>query len=158
MADIFISYASDDLQRIEPIRKALEDQGWSVWWDRTIPPGKSFDQVIPIRQYQKWFPETPKLYELEMTVLDKQKRILDKVGIRFAMKKIEAKDGKFYLNNKPVFMKCFGDDQLYPYTFAPPADVNYHLENLKTARRYGTASPKSDGCPSDARHSAPLRP
>ena len=25
---------------------ALEQEGWSVWWDRKIPPGKSFDEVI----------------------------------------------------------------------------------------------------------------
>ncbi len=24
----------------------LEQQGWSVWWDRAIPPGRSFDEVI----------------------------------------------------------------------------------------------------------------
>jgi hypothetical protein len=46
MADIFISYASEDRPRVEPIAKALEEHGWSVWWDRTIPPGKSFDEAI----------------------------------------------------------------------------------------------------------------
>ena len=46
MADIFISYASDDLPRVEPLAKALEEQGWSVWWDRKITPGKTFSQVI----------------------------------------------------------------------------------------------------------------
>jgi hypothetical protein len=46
MADIFISYASEDRDRAIPIVKALEEHGWSIWWDRTIPPGKFFDQVI----------------------------------------------------------------------------------------------------------------
>jgi len=46
MADIFISYASEDRLRAEILAKALEEQGWSVWWDRIIPPGKTFDQVI----------------------------------------------------------------------------------------------------------------
>lgn len=26
--------------------RALEQKGWSVWWDRDIPPGKTFDQVV----------------------------------------------------------------------------------------------------------------
>ena len=46
MSDIFISYASADRDRAELIAKAFSQQGWSVWWDRQIPPGKSFDEVI----------------------------------------------------------------------------------------------------------------
>ena len=46
MADIFISYARDDRSKIEPLAKALEDRDWSVFWDRTIPAGKSWRQVI----------------------------------------------------------------------------------------------------------------
>ncbi|MBV9295028.1 MAG: toll/interleukin-1 receptor domain-containing protein [Acidobacteriaceae bacterium] len=46
MSDIFISYASADRSRIRPLVNALQQQGWSVWWDRTILAGKTFDQVI----------------------------------------------------------------------------------------------------------------
>ena len=46
MCDIFLSYSSADRERIIPLVKALEREGWSVWWDRTIPPGKVFDKVI----------------------------------------------------------------------------------------------------------------
>ena len=46
MADIFVSYASQDRSRVVPFAQRLAAQGWSVWWDRTIPPGKSFDEVI----------------------------------------------------------------------------------------------------------------
>jgi hypothetical protein len=46
MSDIFISYASEDRDRAEVLAAALEARGWSVWWDRTIPPGKTFDEVI----------------------------------------------------------------------------------------------------------------
>ncbi len=46
MSDIFISYASEDLQRIRPLAQALEAKGWSVFWDRTIPAGKTWRQVI----------------------------------------------------------------------------------------------------------------
>ncbi len=46
MSDIFISYASADRERARLLADALSQKGWSVWWDRTIPPGKEFDQVI----------------------------------------------------------------------------------------------------------------
>jgi hypothetical protein len=46
MADIFISYAKEDHSRVEPFAKVLAEQGWSVWWDRTIPAGKTWREVI----------------------------------------------------------------------------------------------------------------
>ncbi|MDX1655715.1 MAG: SUMF1/EgtB/PvdO family nonheme iron enzyme, partial [Candidatus Competibacteraceae bacterium] len=46
MSDIFISYAAEDRSRVKLLAEALEAQGWSVWWDRSIPFGKPFDQVI----------------------------------------------------------------------------------------------------------------
>jgi TIR domain len=46
MSDIFISYASADRERAKLLSKALQRRGWSVWWDRSIPPGKEYDQVI----------------------------------------------------------------------------------------------------------------
>lgn len=46
MGDIFISYASQDRPKAQALAQALEQHGWSVWWDRTIPTGKRFEQVI----------------------------------------------------------------------------------------------------------------
>jgi len=46
MADIFVSYASADRDRAKAFAEALATRGWSVWWDRTIPPGRQFDEVI----------------------------------------------------------------------------------------------------------------
>jgi hypothetical protein len=46
MSDIFISYASEDRDRIQSLARALEREGWSIWWDRHIRTGQSFDEVI----------------------------------------------------------------------------------------------------------------
>jgi hypothetical protein len=46
MSDIFISYASEDRPRAETLAKVLTRHGWAVWWDRRIPVGKTFAQVI----------------------------------------------------------------------------------------------------------------
>lgn len=46
MTDIFISYASADRSRVAPLVRALEQQGRTVWWDRSILPGKTWSQAI----------------------------------------------------------------------------------------------------------------
>jgi hypothetical protein len=46
MSDIFISYASEERDRVQPLVGALERTGWSIFWDRTIPAGKTWRQVI----------------------------------------------------------------------------------------------------------------
>ena len=46
MSDIFISYASADREPARLLADALANRGYSVWWDRTIPPGRVFDEVI----------------------------------------------------------------------------------------------------------------
>ncbi len=46
MTDVFISYASEDMAQAQRLAQALEGQGWSVWWDRDIPPGMDYATVI----------------------------------------------------------------------------------------------------------------
>jgi hypothetical protein len=46
MSDIFVSYARADKEKAELLANAFSQKGWSVWWDREIPPGKSFDETI----------------------------------------------------------------------------------------------------------------
>ena len=46
MSDIFISYSRNDRPKAELFARAFEAVGWSVWWDRTIPAGGTFDKFI----------------------------------------------------------------------------------------------------------------
>ena len=46
MADVFVSYASEDRDRIIRIVEAIEQSGFTVWWDRRISLGNSFDREI----------------------------------------------------------------------------------------------------------------
>ena len=46
MTDIFFSYSSADRERVRPIRDALVEQGFEVFWDQEVPAGKDWDTWI----------------------------------------------------------------------------------------------------------------
>ncbi len=46
MADIFISYTHEGNARIRDLVHALEEHGWSIFWDRRIPTGKTWQTYI----------------------------------------------------------------------------------------------------------------
>jgi YD repeat-containing protein len=43
---VFISYAAEDRELTTRIAAYLTSHGWTVWWDRHIPLGMAFDEVI----------------------------------------------------------------------------------------------------------------
>ncbi|MBC8217565.1 MAG: toll/interleukin-1 receptor domain-containing protein [Planctomycetes bacterium] len=51
MSDIFVSYAKEDRPRAQTFAQALETLNWSVFWDRVIPTGKSWREVIGTQLY-----------------------------------------------------------------------------------------------------------
>ena len=46
MADIFLSYVREDLERARPLVEALEARGWSVFWDEHLIPGPGYRRTI----------------------------------------------------------------------------------------------------------------
>jgi hypothetical protein len=46
MSDIFISYAHEDRPRAQMLAETLGGHGWSIFWDRTIPTGKTWRETI----------------------------------------------------------------------------------------------------------------
>jgi adenylate cyclase len=46
MADVFISYASSGQDSPAALEQALEDAGFSVWWDRDLLPGERFQKAF----------------------------------------------------------------------------------------------------------------
>ena len=46
MADVFLSYAREDAERVQDFVAHLERFGWTVWWDDRIRAAAEFDEVI----------------------------------------------------------------------------------------------------------------
>jgi TIR domain len=46
MSDIFVSYKSEDQVRVDRLVRALQDEGFDLWWDRSLPGGESWRAEI----------------------------------------------------------------------------------------------------------------
>ncbi len=46
MANVFISYARRDRDRVAKLTEALESEGLSVWWDSDLVPGRRYRTII----------------------------------------------------------------------------------------------------------------
>lgn len=46
MVDVFISYSRTDKERVARLARAIEAEGYKVWWDAELPPHQSYGEVI----------------------------------------------------------------------------------------------------------------
>lgn len=97
MADIFISHSSADREKAKALAEAIQQQGWSVWWDRKIPYGKSFDDVI----------------EQELDAARCVVVVWTKMSVASYWVKIEAAEGA----RRHVLLPVFLDDVKIPLEF-----------------------------------------
>jgi hypothetical protein len=44
--DVFVSYKKRETERARALVEALEREGFSIWWDRRIPPGETWPRII----------------------------------------------------------------------------------------------------------------
>lgn len=49
VTDIFLSYSSKDRERVRPIRDALADAGYEIFWDQELPAGANWNRWIKER-------------------------------------------------------------------------------------------------------------
>ena len=104
-----------------------------------LAPDRATDKIRIAKENLKlWTPETPFLYQLEVTLTDRGK-IIDKVTSYFGMRKIEiAKDAKginrIHLNGKPIFQVGPLDQGFWPdglYTAPTDEALKYDIEVTK---------------------------
>ena len=98
----------------------------------------SDDQVIrlPLADFRPWSPEAPNLYTARVDLVNSG-NVVHTRRERFGVRKFEVRGKEFYLNDRPFYLRGFGDDNVYPITGITPADRNFHLAHLRKAREAG---------------------
>lgn len=79
-----------------------------------------------------WSPDSPKLYKL-ILILSTGDTAVGEFGFR----SFETRDGKFYLNGKPIFLIGALDQDFYPETVYTPPSENYIRDEMVKAKRLG---------------------
>ncbi len=87
-----------------------------------------------------WSPQTPNLYDLDLRLVDANGRQIDRVNSYFGFRKIEVRNGHYWLNNKPFFLISALDQGYNPTgLYTPPSD-DFQREDVLWAKRYGLNS------------------
>lgn len=91
----------------------------SAFVERRLPlvtPGEQPASPYPGRWGKPpyWSPEEPNLLDLRLELLDTEGRTLDVVDSYFGMRKIEARDGRVFLNNRPLYQRLVLDQGYFP--------------------------------------------
>lgn len=104
-------------------QKSIKSQSVTVdeiigyWWDQRWTP--KFDFIhMEITNPNKWSAETPNLYTLVLSLVDKNKKVIEVKSTRVGFRKFETKNGILTVNGQPI--KLYG--------------VNRHDHNAKTGK------------------------
>ncbi len=93
-----------------------------------------FDLRIP--EASLWTPDTPNLYQALVT-LEHDGEVIDALNTRFGMRKIEAKEGRVWLNDRPIFLAGALDQDFYPRTIYTPPSEDYLRDQFLKAKEMG---------------------
>lgn len=83
-----------------------------------------------------WTPETPYLYDVEITLLCNN-QIIDEVYSYFGMRKIEVYGNKVLLNNKPYYMKLVLDQGYFPKSLLTPSSDEAVKKDIELTKAMG---------------------
>ena len=132
---------------------------WSRWQVRITvdsPAGAGFVEtmLVPLADYSAhdddlsvavelavpeallWSPDTPHLYQALVT-LEVGGEVVDALKSRFGMRKVEAKEGRVWLNNRPIFVAGALDQDFYPRTIYTPHSEDYLRDQFLKAKEMG---------------------
>lgn len=86
---------------------------------------------------EPWTPDKPVLYDLDLELQSGDGQTLDRVATYAGFRRVETKNGMYYLNGKPLFFASALDQGYYPTgLYTPPSDDDLR-KDVEWAKRYG---------------------
>ncbi|HSS61527.1 MAG TPA: glycoside hydrolase family 2 TIM barrel-domain containing protein [Candidatus Limnocylindrales bacterium] len=92
---------------------------------------------IRLEHRQPWHPDTPALYDVEVTMRDEEGRVADRVESYFGLRKIEARDGRVWLNGEPFVQRLVLDQGYFPEGLLTAPSDDHLRADIELARACG---------------------
>ncbi len=112
----------------------LDSTGKSVWKEtqNLAPPASGAQFSAQISNPSLWTPASPALYELRVSLNSG-----DSLRCPFGFRTFATRDGKFYLNGRPIYLRGALDQDFFPDTAYTPPSLDYLRDEMRKAKALG---------------------
>jgi beta-galactosidase len=103
----------------------------------TTPPGVvRFRYQLALPRPQRWSHENPLLYQLELELTDGTE-IVDRRVTRFGMRDFAVRDGQFFMNDEPIFLRGVLLQPNYPLSLITPPTAEMMEREIRLMKEAG---------------------
>jgi len=112
----------------------MDPNGKSAWKGSNSLAGGEVNAKLSgqIHDPSLWSPTFPNLYELRVSLSSG-----DSFRCRFGFRSFAARDGKFYLNGQPIYLRGALDQDFFPDTIYTPPSIDYLRDEMRKANALG---------------------
>ena len=92
--------------------------------------------TVKFPDHELWSPDNPYLYTLRCELVEDDS-VIDTMSVRFGMREFTVREDRFYLNNRPIFIKAVIFDPDYPRSSVIPESAEIVHDDLELAKQAG---------------------
>lgn len=92
---------------------------------------------LRVASVEAWSPETPNLYSAQVDLKSADGALLDSTSHTFGFRTIETRDGKFFLNGQPLYLRGALDQDYYPEGICTPPSLEFLEDQARKAKALG---------------------
>jgi beta-galactosidase/beta-glucuronidase len=92
--------------------------------------------ALTLAEIEAWSPAAPNLYTLHLT-LERDGHVVDEFEDQFGFRTIEARNGHFYLNGEPLYIRAALDQDYYPDTICTTPSIEFLEDEFRKAKELG---------------------
>jgi hypothetical protein len=127
------------LREASTLRIDVVDPAGALARSMVVPAARGLSSVpfdFAIDDVRSWSPDTPHLYRIK-AVLERRGEVVDDIEESFGFRTIETRDGRFYLNGEPLYLRAALDQDYYPDSICTVPSVEFLEDQFRKAKELG---------------------